>query len=41
VVLVKAAIQEGLGGPAGQDEPGAEDMMSDAVVWCIEAYYEA
>lgn len=39
VVLVKAAIQEGLGGPAGQDEPGAEDMMSDAVVWCIEAYY--
>jgi len=41
LVLVKSAIEEGLGGPAGRDEPGAEELMADAVVWCIEAYYAA
>ncbi len=41
LVLVKSAIEEGLGGPSGRDEPGAEDLMADAVVCCIEAYYAA
>jgi len=41
LVLVKAAIDEGLGGPAGRDEPGADELVAGAVAWCIEAYYAA
>jgi hypothetical protein len=41
LVLVKSAIEEGLGGPSGRDEPGADELMAGAVVWCIEAYYAA
>ena len=41
VALLKSTIEDGLGGVAGRDVPGNEDLMDDGVRWGIEAYYAA
>jgi hypothetical protein len=41
LVLLKTAMEEGLGGPQARDEPGADELLRDGVSWGISAYYAA
>jgi hypothetical protein len=41
LLLVKTAMEDGLGGPTGRDEPGADEIVRDGVAWAISAYYAA
>ena len=41
VALLKSAMEDGLGGLAGRELPGTEDLIGVGVRWGIEAYYAA
>jgi hypothetical protein len=41
IALLKSAMEDGLGGLAGRELPGNEDLMGAGVRWGIEAYYAA
>lgn len=41
LVLIKAALAEGLGNAEAREEPVAEELVSDGVAWGIAAYYAA
>jgi soluble lytic murein transglycosylase-like protein len=41
LVLLKAAMVDGLGGAAGREAAGNEELIGDGVRWGIEAYYAA
>ena len=41
LVLLKTAMEAGLGGPRARDEPGADELLRDGVSWGISAYYAA
>jgi hypothetical protein len=41
LVLIKAAVQQGIGAANATDEPVAEELVGDGVSWGIAAYYAA
>jgi hypothetical protein len=41
LALLKTAVHDGLGGPAGSETLGAEELMRDGVTWGISAYFAA
>jgi hypothetical protein len=41
LVLIKAAVDDGLGTADAREEPAAEELVGEGVAWGIAAYYAA